>query len=390
MLKGSNAKPYWWEAAPRPEPDDTKIPATTDVLVVGSGYTGLQAAIQTARGGRSTVVVDAEAAGYGCSSRNGGQVSTSIKPFFAALERLHGREVAYGIRTEGIKALDYLESFIAGENLDCDWGRVGRFHGAYHRKHYESLARDMNAHPKGLEIEAHMVPRMEQHREIGTDFYHGGVVFPRHASLHPGKYHLGLLALARSSGARVVSHCPVNAIDATRNGFLVSTATGRVHAKDVIIATNGYTKSLTPWNQRRVIPIGSYMIATEPLDPALVSKLCPKSRVMSDTRKLVFYYRICPEKRRILFGGQSGTQGNQPRYQRATFAQCHVQNFSGAAPHPDQPFVDGVCCLYLRCPASLWGPSGCALCDGLLWVRGFARQLLWDADWAKSAGKSRW
>lgn len=323
---GFKCEPYWWEAAPRPEPDDTKTPATVDVLVVGSGYTGLQAAIQTTRGGRSTVVVDARSVGYGCSSRNGGQVSTSIKPFFAALERLHGRVVAYGIRAEGLKALDFLESFIHTENLDCDWGRVGRFHGAFHRRHYESLARDMDAHPKGLEIEAHMVPRNEQHKEIGTDLYHGGVVFPQHASLHPGKYHLGLLDLARSSGARVVSYCPVHAIEPVRNGFLVSTAKGRVHAKDVVIATNGYTKSLTPWNQRRVIPIGSYMIATEQLDPALVSKLCPKSRVMSDTRKLVFYYRICPEKRRILFGGRVALKETNPEVSapRLHRAMCKI------------------------------------------------------------------
>ena len=171
-----------------------------------------------------------------------------------------------------------------------------------------------------------MVPRNEQHKEIGTDLYHGGVVFPQHASLHPGKYHLGLLDLARSSGARVVSYCPVHAIEPVRNGFLVSTAKGRVHAKDVVIATNGYTKSLTPWNQRRVIPIGSYMIATEQLDPALVSKLCPKSRVMSDTRKLVFYYRICPEKRRILFGGRVALKETNPEVSapRLHRAMCKI------------------------------------------------------------------
>ena len=312
FAQGFKREPYWWEAAPRPVPDMTRLPATTDVLVVGSGYTGLQAALQTTRGGRDTVVVEADSAGFGCSTRNGGQVSTSIKPSFQTLERLHGSEVAYGIRKEGGAALDYLESFIQMENLDCDWSRVGRFHGAYHRKHYDALARDLDVHPAGLEIEAHMVPRSEQYSEIGTDLYHGGVVFPHHASLHPGKYHQGLLSLAQAVGVRVVSHCPVQAIDSVRRGFLVSTPRGLVHTRDVVIATNGYTQSTTPWQQRRVIPIGSYMIATEKLDPVLVKKLCPKSRVMSDTRKLVFYYRICPEKRRILFGGRVALKETNP------------------------------------------------------------------------------
>ena len=312
FAKDFKREPYWWEAAPRPAPDNTRLPATTEVLVVGSGYTGLQAAIQTARGGRETLVVDAESAGFGCSSRNGGQVSTSIKSSYKTLERRHGPELARGICEEGIKALDYLESFIEIEGVECDWGRVGRFHGAFHRRHYDSLSRDIGVNPKGLEIEAHMVPRSEQYSEIGTDLYHGGVIFPRHASLHPGKYHLGLLELARAAGTKVVSHCPVKSITPARNGFLVATGDGLVQARNVVIATNGYTNSLTPWHQRRVIPIGSYMIATEKLDPALVRKLCPKARVMSDTRKLVLYYRICPDNRRILFGGRVALKETNP------------------------------------------------------------------------------
>ena len=326
FARGFKREPYWWEHAPRPEADETRLPATTEVLIVGSGYTGLQAAIQTARGGRETVIVDAESAGFGCSTRNGGQVSTSIKPFYQSLERLHGRDIAFGIREEGMKALAYLDTFIETEKLDCDWRRVGRFHGAFHRKHYDALARDIDVHPKGLEIEAHMVPRSEQHSEIGTDLYHGGVVYPRHASLHPGKYHLGLLALAREAGARVVAHCPASAIEPTRTGFLVSTFKGLIHTREVVIATNGYTAGLTPWHRRRVIAIGSYMIATEKLDPALVSKLCPRARVMSDTRKLVFYYRTCPENRRILFGGRVALQETDPDVSapRLHAAMCRI------------------------------------------------------------------
>ena len=188
------------------------------------------------------------------------------------------------------------------------------------------MARAIGKAPKEVEVEAHMVPRSEQYSEIGTDLYHGGIVFPQHASLHPGKYHRGLLDVARASGVRVVSYCPVNDLSASRNGFLVTTTNGVVHARDVIIATNGYTKSLTPWNQRRVIPIGSYMIATEELDSVLIKQLCPKARVMSDTRKLVFYYRICPDKRRVLFGGRVALKETNPKVSapRLHKAMCKI------------------------------------------------------------------
>src|SRR5690606_32950795 len=147
------------------------------------------------RTGRNVLVLDAEAAGWGCSSRNGGQVSTSIKPGYDELAKRHGPERAFAIRKEGMTALDWIRDFIAKEGIDCDWEVVGRFHAAHNPMQYEKLAKDIANFPKGLEIEAHMVPRSEQHREIGSDYYHGGVVYPRHAALDPAKYHSGLFSL---------------------------------------------------------------------------------------------------------------------------------------------------------------------------------------------------
>ncbi|MCP5155813.1 MAG: FAD-binding oxidoreductase [Ectothiorhodospiraceae bacterium] len=305
--------PWWWEDAPRPAIDSTELPVHVDVLVVGSGYTGLHAAIQTARAGRSTLVLDAEALGWGCSARNGGQISTSIKPTYEELERLHGHDVAFGVRHTGIEALDFMDDFVRAEGIDCDFGRVGRFHGAHVPAQYEELARAIASQPKGLEVEAHMVPRAEQHREIGSDLYHGGVVYSRHAACHPAKYHLGLLRLAREAGATLVGGCRVDRIEAVSAGFHVTTPRGKVTARDVVVATNGYTGAVAGWQRRRVIPIGSYMIATEALDPALAREISPTRRVMSDSRKLVFYYRLCPQGRHMLFGGRVALKETDPR-----------------------------------------------------------------------------
>lgn len=312
-MAGCQLTPYWWEDVPRPTLPDLSLPASVDVLVVGAGYTGLHAALQTARGGRSTLVVDAEEAGWGCSTRNGGQVSTSIKPSYEMLARRHGTERAFGILREGQHSLAWIADFVQREAIDCDFGRVGRFHAAHNAAQYEALAARLRHQPKGLEVDAHVVPRAEQRSEIGTDAYWGGVVYTQHCSVHPARYHQGLLERVLRAGALLAPRC--KALRITRDGvqFLVHTARGVVRARNVVIATNGYTGQLTPWLQRRVIPIGSYVIATEPLPEGVVDRLIPKNRIVSDTRKVVYYYRASPDRRRILFGGRVSHQETDPR-----------------------------------------------------------------------------
>ena len=122
--------PYWWETSPRPQIDAPALPADVDVAIVGSGYTGLCAALEVARAGRSTLVLDAQDAGWGCSSRNGGQISTSIKPGYAELARRHGSEAAFAILKEGQNALAWIGDFIASESIDCSFQVTGRFHAA--------------------------------------------------------------------------------------------------------------------------------------------------------------------------------------------------------------------------------------------------------------------
>jgi glycine/D-amino acid oxidase-like deaminating enzyme len=302
--KDFKAEPYWWDRSPRPDLGAPELPMSVDVAVIGSGYTGLCAALQVARSGRSTLVLDAEDAGWGCSSRNGGQISTSIKPDYQALAGKHGAEIAFNIIKEGHNSLAFMKDFVADEAIDCDFIVPGRFHAAHNAREYDALAREIASAPMGLEVPAHMVPRAEQHQELGTDVYHGGAVMEAHASLDPGRYHQGLLGRVIAAGATVIPRCRVTHLDPTSDGVDVVTANGKARARDVIVATNGYTGTLTPWLRRRVIPIGSYIIATEPLDASVMDRLFPTRRVVSDTRKVVYYYRPSPDRRRIIFGGR--------------------------------------------------------------------------------------
>ena len=305
--------PYWWDRVPRPNVAPTELSNRADVVVIGSGYTGLNAALETARGGRHTIVLDAEDAGWGCSTRNGGQISTSIKPGFDALARRYGPARATALLGEGRNSLAWLGQFVTSEAIDCDFRIAGRFHAAHNPGQYEMLARRAANQPRGLEVPVEMVSRAEQRRELGTDAYFGGAVYTQHAAVDPARLHQGLLTRVLAAGAIVVTHCPATAITPEGKGFRVATPRGTILARDVVVATNGYTGPATNWLRRRVIPIGSYIIATEELPATLMAQLMPRDRIVSDTRKLVYYYRASPDRRRILFGGRVSHDETDPR-----------------------------------------------------------------------------
>jgi len=312
LLPGLSQQSYWLEQLGESRDLPDALPKNVDVVIVGSGYTGLNAAIETARGGRSTLVLDAGDPGFGCSTRNGGQISTSVKPSLEKLTAKFGAERARAIRGEGEKALEWIEQRILEEGINCDFARSGRFHAAHTPQHYETLVRDAEKMKREEGIESYAVSRSEQRSELGSDSYFGGVVFTRHSSLHPARFHRGLLNVAMDAGAKVVGHCRVSGLEKAGTKFQVSTERGVVTAGNVIVATNGYTTGLTRWLQRRVIPIGSNIIATQELPVELMDRLFPTNRIASDTCKVVYYYRASPDRRRVLFGGRVSARETAP------------------------------------------------------------------------------
>jgi glycine/D-amino acid oxidase-like deaminating enzyme len=301
----------WWQAggasALLPE---QSLPARTDVLVVGGGYTGLSAARETAAAGLTTCVLEAGSIGTGCSGRNGGQVAYSLKPPFAKLRSLYGAERAFAICREGFESVDYLRALC--RDLDCDWRECGCFFGAHSPRHFERMAHEARHQPAGLEQRISVVPKAEQRKEIGSEFYHGGCVYHDDASLDPMKLLLGLLDRARRAGAAVLEGCAAQSIRRTPDGFEVSTSRGTVRARKILIATNGYSGPLSAWHRRRVIPIGSYQIATEPLGKERVQSLIPRGRTIVDSRRVVVYFRPSLDGERIIFGGRAALGERDP------------------------------------------------------------------------------
>jgi glycine/D-amino acid oxidase-like deaminating enzyme len=256
-------------------------------------------------------VLDAGVIGAGCSSRNGGQVAYCIKHSFHSLRKKFGADVAFGICREGLDAVTYLRS-LATKEIDCGWREEGCFFGAHTPRHFAAMVREAENQTRGLEQRIEIVAKADQHREIASDFYHGGCVYPDDASVDPTRLLLALLRRALDSGASVADRCPVEAISRTRDGFEVSTARGIVRARQVLLATNGYSGPLSPWARRRVIPIGSYQIATEPLGTGRVRELIPRGRNIVDSRRVVVYFRPSADGERIIFGGRAALAEKDP------------------------------------------------------------------------------
>ena len=316
-LAGCTLQPYWWERGNGqpsvPGEPAAALPESVDAAVVGGGYSGLSAALTLARAGRSVVVLDARAPGFGCSSRNGGLVGPSFhKLGYKGLTASVGDKAARDILVESMEALTFLKGFIAEEAIDCGFHPHGRFRGAARPRHYEELARQADDLKAAVGLEFDMVPRGEQQNEIGSDLYHGGIVYHQDGHLHPVLYHRGLAERAARAGARLFAGTPVSALRREGEGFELAVAGRRILARQVLIATNGYTDKAFAYHRRRVIPLRSAMIATEPLGARRMKELSPRGRGFGDTSRLVLYYRPSPDGERMVFGGRAFDIDDRP------------------------------------------------------------------------------
>jgi glycine/D-amino acid oxidase-like deaminating enzyme len=282
------------------------LPARVDVLVVGAGYAGLSVAREVASAGRSALVVDTHPLGWGASTRNGGMVIPELKAGPAALERSLG-PLGRRLYRDVNDAFDHVESLVAGPSpaIACDYERRGQLYLAHAARLVPGLRAMAREHAEELGEPVRFVPRDELAGEVGSTAYHGGIVFERTGGLHPARFHAGLVTLARAAGAQLAGSTRATAVGPrpAGPGFQVVTTRGTVEAAEVAICTNAYADGLVPALARRVLPVGSFIIATEVLAPDLAAAVNPRGRMLVDSKNFLYYWRPSPDGR-VLFGGR--------------------------------------------------------------------------------------
>jgi glycine/D-amino acid oxidase-like deaminating enzyme len=297
-------EPYWWQERVQVDPAPVELARLYDVAIVGSGFTGITAALELAEAGQSVLVIEAETIGYGASTRNGGMLTPLLGKSPASIASTLGRDAAEAMYRETAGLVDFVGSQVARYGIDADFQRTVNFTGAMTEVHYRSLEAEIpELEAAGLQLT--MVPPGSEDAYIRTRYYRGGRAFHNCGAVHPAKYHRGLVKAAVDRGVALLQQCRVNGVTRIAGNFELVTSKGTLRSRQVILATNGYDSHASGWHRRRVVPILSSIIATEVLGQEGMKKLLPDGAIINDTKRILSYFRPSPDGRRLLFGGRA-------------------------------------------------------------------------------------
>ncbi|MCE9647726.1 MAG: FAD-binding oxidoreductase [Chloroflexi bacterium] len=295
---------YWHTTVNMPKESGlTPVPEKMDVAIIGGGYTGLSAARTLAKRGVKVVVLEAESIGWGASSRNGGMTLTGLKLPMQTIIKKYGRQTARELFQCSLDSVDTVEKIIIEEKIDCGFARTGQLLLANKPKHFEALKQEVDFMAQEFNHTVKLVPPGDLRSEIGSDIFHGALVDDVSGGLNPAQYVAGLAAAAEKAGALLCARARVNRLRRSGNRFILETERGVLSAETVFVATSGYTGNVTGKLQRRIIPIGSFIIATERLTDKLAGELSPKNRMIFDYKHYLNYFRLWDN--RMIFGGRA-------------------------------------------------------------------------------------
>ncbi|HEX9389220.1 MAG TPA: FAD-binding oxidoreductase [Anaerolineales bacterium] len=295
---------YWHTTVKMP--DDSKLtplPERVEVAVIGGGYTGLSSARTLAKQGVKVAVLEANTIGWGASSRNGGMVLTGLKLGMQSVMKKYGRDIAKRLFQCSLASIDTVEQIVKEENIDCGFQRYGHLLMANKPKHYDALKKEIEFMGKEFNHRLHLLSKDEQHAEIGSDIYYGALVDECSGGLNPAQYVSGLALAAEKAGATLHARARVKKLERRANRFVLETERGSLSAESVLVATSGYTGNVTRKLQKKVIPIGSFIIATERLPDELTKQLIPNGRMIFDSMHYLNYFRLWED--RMIFGGRA-------------------------------------------------------------------------------------
>lgn len=282
-----------------------------DVAIIGGGFTGLATAYYLQRFGYRTVILEQGRIGGGASGRNAGMLIPGYKMNIQKIDKKWGTDFAAQMLDLTKDAIEEIKKIVETYHIDCSLSPTGSISAAFKESHFETFKRNQEYMERNFGYSTFVLNKQQMSSELGTDLYQGVSVDPHGVSFQPLNYLLGLADVVEDLGGTIFEQSEVLSISYKKNQATITTPKGTILSSKVVIATNGYTtpavsKTLT----KSVIPVGSYMIATEPLDKETAKKLIPNNRVVSDSKKFLYYFRLTPDDR-MLFGGRVSFTGQE-------------------------------------------------------------------------------
>jgi glycine/D-amino acid oxidase-like deaminating enzyme len=292
------------------------VQGSCDVAVIGAGFTGSSAALALAKKGARVVMLEAETVGNAASGRNGGMCNNGFAQDYGMMSARLGTEVANRLYRAFDAAVDTVERLAREENIDCGFARVGKLKLAAKPEHYDKLMRSQALLAANVDPDTEMVSRSALAGEVGTDRYYGGLLFRKSAALHVGRFVRGLAQAAARRGVEVHEGTPMTGLrPAPQGGHIVDTPSGSLHARQVLLASGTSQTGPLGWIRRRIVPVGAFIIVTEPLPVATLDRLIPHRRNATDTKNFVTYFRTTPDNR-LLLGGRARFAVSNPTSDR--------------------------------------------------------------------------
>ncbi|KFL47994.1 hypothetical protein IL54_3421 [Sphingobium sp. ba1] len=305
---------YWLASAP-PFTGGAEggVEGKVDVAIIGGGFTGLSAALALAKRGARVVLLEAGRVVGEASGRNGGQCNNGTAHDYGALSAKFGKDTAKAWYRAHCDAVDTVERLAREEGIDCDFNRCGRVKLAAKPAHYDKLVRAHDLLTAEVDSNVRLVPPEQVRDEVESDTFHGALIQTTSAQLHPARFGVGLAEAAARAGARIYEQAEVAGLDRLPQGWQVTSSRGTVSADQVLVATGG-APAAAPFGyfRRRIISVGSFVIATEPLDNATIDRLLPGRRNYVTSKNIGNYFRLTPDNR-LIFGGRARFAISDPR-----------------------------------------------------------------------------
>jgi glycine/D-amino acid oxidase-like deaminating enzyme len=300
-----HSESYWLDTAPMFTGAQTgALPRQVDVAIVGGGLTGLSAARSLALKGASVVVLEAGRVIGEASGRNGGHCSTGVAQDYAGLTASLGADTARAYYQAYERAVQSVVALVEQEQIACDLKRNGKLKLAAKPQHYEGLARTCELIRREVDADVELLSAEQARRETDSAEFHGGLLQRNGVQMHIGRFGVGLAEAAARRGALIYQDTLVKAWKANADGYQVSTSRGSLQAKQILLATGACQHGELSWYRRRIVPVGSFIIATETLPQALLDRMLPQRRSYVTSRMIGNYFRVTPDNR-LLFGGRA-------------------------------------------------------------------------------------